>query len=104
MSKKVYKELADDELVIDTNFPQLHGFALFEPSIKVLRAGAALGADEDVVKVSSILVRDAWRKHGWLRLKVRPAAPPRRAPGQLPASTVAEPVIAPLGRRRCQVL
>ena len=70
VSKKVYQEMADHELCVDTNWKSLEGFSTFEPSIKVLRGGSAQDSDPDSVVVSTILRKHAWRTTGWLRLEV----------------------------------
>ena len=50
--------MPEHELVLVATWREMPGFALFEPSIKVLRGGAALDDDKDTVVVSAIM-----RKH-----------------------------------------
>lgn len=96
-SKSVYNRMADHELVIDGNFPDLQGFAQFEPSIKVLRGGAALDDDRDTIVVSCILRRHVWRKNGYLRLEVRASrtAPRFISPRQLRARRARVALLSP---------
>jgi hypothetical protein len=48
-----------------------HGaFALFEPTIKVLRSSAGDNDDPETITLKYVMIKHAWKspKHGWLRL------------------------------------
>lgn len=51
------------------DYTEVAGFALFEPSIRVVRQGSDLTDDRDAIKVGTILRRHPWRKTVWLRIE-----------------------------------
>ena len=68
-SRKAWQQMDDDECILVVDYPEVAGFALFEPSIRVVRQGHDLPDDPDAIKVGTILRRHPWRTTGWLRIE-----------------------------------
>ena len=61
-AKQVLSNMGDNDCILDTNWRDMSAFALFEPSIKVLRSYVAniYERDEDTIVLKAILRRHTW--------------------------------------------
>ena len=68
-SRKVLNSIDPDTCILDLNWREVAGFAVFEPSIIVHRDKAELGDDRDALKLGAVLRRHPWKQSGWLRIE-----------------------------------